>query len=135
MNLETAPKQVMAENVKIEFRGDHVHVAMGRGVGVGDRERKELWSELRETCEKHDTRRVLVEGFIPAGEHETPEVIDAGKRTVTVPHLWLAFHFEDFVPDERSELYEKIAAGHGVRVRHFADRESALKWLRINAAS
>jgi hypothetical protein len=75
------------------------------------------------------------EGFIPVGEHETAEVIDAGRRTATVPRLWLAFHFEDFVPDERSELYEKIAASQGVRVKHFAEKESALKWLRSNSPS
>jgi hypothetical protein len=125
----------MDEGINIEFRGDHVHVAMMRDVEVGDQERKELWSKLREACENHNTRRVLVEGFIPSGEHETSEVIEAGKRTAIVPHLWLAFHFENFVPDERSELYEAIAASQGVRVKHFADRESALKWLRSNAPS
>jgi hypothetical protein len=125
----------MAGEIMIEFRGDHVHVAMGRNVRLSDEERKKLWLDLRETCEKHNTRRILVEGFIPPGEHQTSEVIEAGKRTTNVPHLWLAFHFEDFVPDERSELYEAIASNQGVRVKHFADRKTALSWLRSNAPS
>jgi hypothetical protein len=47
----------------------------------------------------------------------------------------MAFHLEDFVPTEQSELFEVIAASRGVRVKFFADREHALLWLRNNAPS
>ena len=125
----------MTDDVKIEFRGDHIHVALGPNFEVNEASRKELWMKLRSACEEHRTCRVLVEGHIPGGDPETAEVIAAAKRTAVIPHLWLAFHFEGFVPDERSELYEVIAASQGVRVKHFTDGEQALKWLRSNAPS
>ena len=75
----------------------------------------------------------LVEGFVPSGERDTSEVIDAGQRASVVPHLWLAFHLENFVPNEQSELFEVIAASRGVRVKFFSDTEHALMWLRSNA--
>ena len=125
----------MADDLTIEFRDDHVNVTLGPNFKVSASEPNELWNRLRSICEQRKSCRVLVEGVAPREEIGTMEVIDAGKRTAAVPHLWLAFHFEDFIPDERSELYEAIAGSHGVRVKHFADREQALNWLRSNAPS
>ena len=76
---------------------------------------------------------VLVEGYVPGGERGTAEVVDAGQRTAIIPNLWLAFRLKDFVPNERSELFQVIAAASGVRVKFFSDHEPASLWLRSNA--
>ena len=47
-----------------------------------------------------------------------------GERTATVPHLSLAFHLENHVANEQSELYEAVAASKGVRVKFFDDSET-----------
>ena len=125
----------MADDLTIEFRDDHVHVTLGPSFKLSASEPEELWKGLRTACEENNTRRVLVEGVAPKEDFGTMEVVDAGKRTAAVPNLWLALHFEDFVPDESSELYETIAMSHGVRVKHFSDGEQALTWLRSNAPS
>jgi hypothetical protein len=123
------------DDYTIKFRYDHVHVQIAPGFKVDLDHRAELWKKLADVCEEYNSRRVLVEGFVPSGEHDTAEVIAAGKRTATVRKLWMAFHFENFVPNEQSELFEVIAASNGVRVKHFADREHALMWLRRNSPS
>ena len=122
----------MDESFKVEFRGDHVHVELTPDFTVEPERRDEFWNILRTACEKHDSRRVLVEGFVPRGERK-PADVDAGLRTAVIPHLWLAFHLESFVPSEQSELYEVTAASRGVRVKFFSEHEAALKWLRSNA--
>jgi hypothetical protein len=123
----------MTDPFKVEFRGDHVCVELDREFEVSVERREQLWSVLRSICDEHGTRRVLVEGFVPGGERDTSEIIDAGKKTATVPDLWLAFHFEGFIANEQTELFEAIAASQGVRVKFFADAELALKWLRTNS--
>ena len=123
----------MDEPFKVAFRGDHVCVKLDPGFEVSAERREQLWALLRSICDEHGTRRVLVEGFVPSGERHTSEVIDAGHKTATVPNLWLAFHFEGFVANEQTELFEAIAASKGVRVKFFADSEPALKWLRTNS--
>lgn len=120
---------------EVEFRGDHVHVQLSADYEFNPGGSAEIWSEIKRLCEEHETRRVLVEGDLPKGERSTPEIIEAGQRTATVPHLWLAFHIEDHKPSERSELFETIAGLKGVRVKHFDDREQALQWLRHNSPS
>ena len=76
----------------------------------------------------------FVEGYVPGGERNSDEVIAAGERTATVPRLWLAFHLVNFERSEQSELFEAIAASRGIRVKFFPDNDSALAWLRANAA-
>lgn len=117
----------------VEFRGDHVHVQLGPGFQVDPEWRDEVWENVRRACGERGSSRVLVEGYVPSGERTPDEVIAAGERTATVPHLWLAFHMENYVPSEQSELFEAIAASRGVRVKFFADAEHALTWLRANA--
>jgi hypothetical protein len=123
----------MNEDVKLEFEDDHIHVVVAPDYEFDPAASEALWGQLKRLSEEHKTYRVLVEGRAPRVELDTPEVIAAGQRTATVPKLWMAFHFEDFVPDEQSELYEVIAASKGVRVKHFADRDHALMWLRNNS--
>lgn len=125
----------MNQEVDIEFRDDHVHVQLGPDYIFDPSGADDFWKELRAVCDENTSSRVLVEGFVPAGERQTADVVAAGERTATVPHLWMAFHLEDFVPSEKSELFEVIAASRGVRVKFFADREQALRWLRNNAPS
>ena len=88
---------------------------------------------LRKLCEEYDCRKILVEGVAPSGEMEPADIVEAGKRTATVPNLWLAFHLENHVPNEQSELYEAVAASKGVRVKFFDNADAALKWLRSNS--
>lgn len=123
----------MGESVKFSFDGDHILVAIAPDFEFDASASDALWGELKGLCEQHRTARVLVEGRTPQVELDTSELIAAGQRTATVPKLWIAFHFEDFVPNESSELYEAIAAIKGVRVKHFADRAHALMWLRNNS--
>jgi len=123
------------DDYKVLFRDDHVHVQIAPGFDVTPEHRDELWSQIRETCEEHHSSRVLVEGFVPSGERETADIIAAGQRTAAIPHLWMAFHLENFVSSERSELFEVIAATRGARVKFFADTEHALQWLRHNSPS
>ena len=116
-----------------QFRGDHVHVEIAPEFKVDPRQQSELWEQLKSICDEHNSKRILVEGFVPSGERETMQVIEAGQRTAIVPHLWLAIHLKNFVPSARSELFEVIAASRGVRVKFFSDTERALRWLRNNA--
>lgn len=123
----------MDEAFDIEFRGDHVHVEFGPAY-TADREwMDELWDRLKEFCDAHDTKRVLAEGVLPAPNRPAAAVIEAGQKTATIPKLWLAFHFEDFVPTTNTELYEVVADSHGVRVKFFDDAGQAMNWLRANA--
>ena len=122
----------MQRNFNVEFRGDYIRVELGPEFRVTAENQDEFWRALKAACAEHDSKRVLVEGFVPSGERETAEVIDAGKRAAAVPDLWLAFHLEGFVPNERSELFEVIARSSGVRVKFFSERGRALKWLRHN---
>lgn len=125
---------VLDRGFGVQFRDDHVHIDLSKSFKGDPDHRDELWNVIREACEKHNSRRVLVEGYLSAGERDTADVIDAGKKTATVPNLWLAFCVSGFQPNEQSELYVAIAASRGVRVKFFSNREIALKWLRQNAA-
>ena len=123
---------VLDKGFNVQFRGDHVHVTLGKDFKITSEQQNEYWDRLRSICDEHDTRRVLVEGVAPSGERDTSQVIEAGQRTATVPNLWLAYHLLNFVPSDQSELYEVIAASRGVRVKFFSDAEHALMWLRNN---
>jgi len=125
----------MKPDYEIEFRGDHVHVQLSPEYKFEPEGSASIWAEIKRLCDEHHTCRVLVEGHLPKGERTTPEIIAAGQRTATVPHLWLALHVENHIRNENSELFEAIAASKGVRVKYFADREHALTWLRNNAPS
>lgn len=115
------------------FRDDHIHIHLGKEFKGNPEHRQELWDLVRDECEKHDTHRVLVEGFLSSDERDPADVIDAGLRTATVPHLWLAFALSDYQPSYAAELYVAIAASRGVRVRFFANADQALMWLRANS--
>lgn len=117
----------------VTFRGDHVHVELNADAKIDPDLPTDYWEMLRKICEEHDCRRVLVEGVAPRVELGPAEVVEAGKRAATVPNLWLAFHLENHVPNEQSELYEAVAASKGVRVKFFDNAEAALKWLRSNS--
>ena len=123
----------MPEVFSIQYRGDHIHVHIGKDAEVDEDWQKEYWGQLQAACREHDTHRVLVEGFSPKGERTTTDVVEAGQRTAAVPKLWMAYCLTGWVPTEQSELYETIAASQGVRVKFFTDREQALSWLRSNA--
>lgn len=123
----------MNNDFLVEFRADHVHVELGPNYILDGERQDEFWREVRAACDEHGSRRVLVEGYVPGGERGTAEVVDAGQRTAIIPNLWLAFRLKDFVPNERSELFQVIAAASGVRVKFFSDHERALLWLRSNA--
>lgn len=123
----------MPHSIEIEFRDDHVHIQLPAGFEFDPAGSAEVWERLKKLCSEHGTARILVEGYFPGGERTTIEVIEAGQRTAAVPHLWMAFHIENHQQSEASELFETIAASKGVRVKHFADRERALVWLRNNS--
>lgn len=122
----------MSDIPDIEFRGDHIHIDLKPGQELDAQGSEGIWDAIRKLSAEHGTKRVFVEGFVPSGERETADVIAAGQRTAQVPHLWMAFHFENFEKNEKSELFEAIAGSKGVRVKFFSDREHALQWLRNN---
>ena len=123
----------MKDGVKFEFDEDHIRVTLEPGYEVEPESSDALWGELKRLCDAHGTCRVLVEGRAPIVEPEASEVIAAGRRAAAVPKLWIAFHFADFTPNEKSELFEVIAATKGVRAKHFSNRDQALMWLRKNS--
>ena len=123
----------MEEVFGVEYRDDHIYVRVTPDIEVSDEARSQFWDMIRRMCKEHDCHRMLVEGSFPTGERPATEVLSAAQATPTVPHLWIAFHIENWVPNEQSELYETIAASKGVRVKYFSDREHALNWLRTNA--
>lgn len=123
---------VLDRGFGVQFRDDHVHVELSKNFKPEKGHRQEMWNVIGDACERHNTRRVLVEGILPTGERETSDVIDAGRKTATVPRLWLAFAIPDFQPTAQTELYEVIAGSQGVRVKFFTNSERALSWLRIN---
>ena len=134
-SISLSPLVVDGGGAAVEFRDDHVHVQLSSDLEVSSEQRNLLWDRIARVCEEHGSRRVLVEGRAPKGVFQTSEVIDAGLKAATVPKLWMAFCFKDFMPDELSELYETVAASRGVRVKHFTNIKSALQWLRNNAAA
>ena len=123
----------MGMDFAVTFRGDYVQVVLSDQPTIDDDLPRDYWATIRKICEEYNCKRVLVEGKAPSGERDPVEVVEAGQRTATVPNLWLAFHLENYEPTELSELYEKVAASKGVRVKFFADRDDALNWLRTNA--
>jgi hypothetical protein len=123
----------MGMDFAVTFRGDHVHVHLSGEASVDPDLSTDYWETLRKICDEYDCRRILVEGIAPQADLAPAEVIEAGVRTATVPNLWLAFHLENHVPNDQSELYEVIAASKGVRVKFFDDSGDALIWLRSNA--
>ncbi len=123
---------VLEEGFSVQFRDDHVHIDLGKEFKVDSAKRDALWKVIAGACERHNTRRVLVEGFLPSGDQETSDVIDAGQKTATVPKLWLAFAVTGFQTTDQTELYIAIAASRGVRVKFFSNADHALMWLRNN---
>ncbi|HVF31055.1 MAG TPA: hypothetical protein VNA22_08795 [Pyrinomonadaceae bacterium] len=123
----------MEEVFSVEHRDDHIHVQVTPDIEVSDRARGEFWDMIRKICLERDCHRMLVEGSFPTGERPATEVVSAGKATATVPNMWIAFHIENWVPNEQSELFEAVAASRGVRVKYFDNSEAALNWLRTNA--
>ena len=120
---------------EIEFRGDHVHVQLVAGQTLDAKDSDGIWATIAQLCEANGTKRVMVEGYVPGGDRDTSDVIAAGQRTARVPHLWMAFHLEDFEKTDASELFEAVAGAKGVRVKFFRDAEHALMWLRNNTPS
>ncbi|QQS41243.1 MAG: hypothetical protein IPM63_18075 [Acidobacteriota bacterium] len=122
----------MSKGYSIEFREDHLLVVLAPDYKVNAENRKAFWKHLHDACLEFDTRRVLVEGEIPREDRETDDVIDAGKSTAAVPHLWLAFSIPDWEPTPLAALFKTMAKISGVRVKFFPDSEKALNWLRMN---
>jgi hypothetical protein len=122
----------MENDLKVEFRSDHILVELAPDFHPGPARHEEFWRQLKTLSAEHNSRRVLVEGPAPAGPAATEQIIAAGQRTAAIPKLWLAYHLDGFVPSEGSELYKVIADSHGVRVKFFSDAEHALMWLRNN---
>ncbi|MGB7070071.1 MAG: hypothetical protein WBD22_11305 [Pyrinomonadaceae bacterium] len=71
---------VLDGGVAVQFRDDHVHVQLGKGLKVSSEQRVELWGVIGRMCTEHGCRRVLVEGRAPKGVFQTSEVVDAGLR-------------------------------------------------------
>lgn len=124
----------MGMEFEVTFKGDHIHVQLDAASKIDDPDLpRDYWGTLKKLCDEYNCRRILVEGVAPSGEMDPVEVIEAGKRTATVPNLWMAFHLENHRPTEQSELYETVAASKGVRVKFFDNADAALNWLRKNA--
>jgi hypothetical protein len=122
----------MDETFSIEFRGDHVCVRLGPDYEVTLEQEDEFWASIERYCTQHNSRRVLVEGYLPKKKFETADVVSSGMRA-SLPELWFAFCLLDFEPTDLSDLFKTIAGGRGVHVKFFSDTERALNWLRSNS--
>ena len=124
----------MDETLDVQFRGDHLHVQLGPDYDINPEQEAEFWAMIERECSVNNTKRVLIEGYVPKTPLDTFDVVNSGIRAADAgPLLWMAFCLEDFEPAELSELFKTIAAGRGVHVKFFSDNERALNWLRANA--
>ena len=123
----------MDEAFKIEHRGDHVHVQFGESYTADPDWQNGLWDLVRNFCDGDRTRWGLGEGVGPGPDRRPESGSGSAKKAAIIPNLWLAFHFDNFVSTEATDLYEVVAAAHGVRVKIFSDGEQAVKWLRANS--
>ena len=123
----------MSKDFEVKFLGSHIHVELGPNYVIEPENKDDFWEMLKEACDKYGSRRVLIEGSIPSGGRDAAAVVAAGERAAAVPNVWLALHLDDFVPNERSELFQVIAAARGVRAKFFSDNRSAMQWLESNA--
>ena len=123
----------MKRRFKVEYREDHIHVNVKPDFKVDPEEQEDFWRVIRELGIEHDSRRVLIEDFVPMGDRDPSQVIDAGARTSVIPNMWLAFCLKGYKTNDKSELFVAIAAQHGVRAKFFSDSATALNWLLVNA--
>ena len=124
---------VLDRPFRIQFRDDHIHVTLGDQFRLTPDIYREYWASLSEIAEKHNCRRVLVEGVAPRGEHSTNQIIEAGIRTSAIPDLWMAYCLRDHEKNDGSELYQAIASSQSTHIKFFVDRDQALDWLKANS--
>ena len=124
----------MDTNLAIEFKGDHIHIRHGEGFEITPEGMDRFWEMLAKTCEKHDCSRVFAEGPVPERRMDTVAAFRSGVQAAeAAPSLWLAICFENYEPDELSDLFKHAARNRGVHVKFFSDREQAHRWLGVGA--
>lgn len=69
---------VFDQGFEVQFRDDHVHVELSKDFKITPETQIKFWEVVAEACENYDSRRVLVQGFVPAGERDAVEVIESG---------------------------------------------------------
>ncbi len=55
----------MNKTFEIEFREDHISVLLSPDYRVTPENTNEFWAAIEEACATYDSRRVLLEGYIP----------------------------------------------------------------------
>lgn len=124
-----------AQDFKLVFRGDHIHVTLGPDYEISPAQESRFWAAVEDACKQYDCSRVLVEGYAPKRAPEPREIVESGMRAAAAaPRLWFALCLEGYEMTELGELFKTVARSHGVHVKFFPDHEHALAWLRSNPA-
>ena len=124
---------VSDKDFDIAFRDDHVHISVGPKYQINPQQREEFWGAIIAASEKHNSKRILIEGYRPKDALTTNDVIEAGKLASSRPNIWIAFCLDKLFPAEQRELFEVVVASRCVRAKFFTNRQKALHWLRTNA--
>lgn len=126
----------MVNDVKIEYKGDHLHIRHGEGFRITNDAMDAFWAMLAEACEKYECSRVYAEGPAPERDMDTVGAFRSGVQAAeSARDLWLAICFEGYEPDELSDLFKNAARNRGVHVKFFSDKEQAHRWLGVGAGS
>lgn len=116
----------------IEIKGDFINLRHGEGFEISPAKMNEFWTFLSEICDEHNCNKVLAEGPAPVRNMDTVAAFQSGVQPADVVQgFWLALCFDNYQPDEISELFVHAARNRGVHVKFFSDREKALRWLGV----
>ena len=126
---------MLNDQFDIELKGDFINLRHGEGFEISPAKMEEFWTFLSQICEEHNCNKVLAEGPAPVRNMDTVAAFQSGVQAADViAGFWLALCFENYEPDEISELFVHAARNRGVHVKFFSDREKALRWLGVAQA-
>lgn len=125
----------MESDVSIEFRDGLIIVRHVNDFAITPTSMSELWTALGAVCRKYNCSRVLVEGRRPRRRMDTIAAFESGIEASEVyPNLAVALYLSEYEPDEMSELFITAARNRGARIKFFADRNAALRWLGVEVS-
>jgi hypothetical protein len=119
--------------VTLDLREGYLHARLVPGFEITPERMSRLWTEVGEACQRHGVRRVLTEGTVAGRRMTTMDSFDnAAQAARLAPGLAMACFVQGHVADEQTEFFKVAAMNRGVRVEFFADRDEALRWLRVS---
>jgi hypothetical protein len=125
----------MKDNVQLEFNGEFIEVRHPKGFSIDALSMDQYWKMLADACTVHECSVVLVAADAPRREMGTMDAFGSGVRASEIAvTLTLALCFSDYRPDDLSDFFKTVARNRGVRVKFFAERAEALRWLGVRDA-